>query len=404
MSIIKKIAKKSKIITKVYSKIRNKKMENVKEIVADYYKDSKGDKIILIGHSGGTGGAETLLKNMIKEFRKQNTNVVVLVRGNGPIIESYKELAPTFIVDTLEKVNKYTKDLKELGYDSAISNTITTGDLIPILHDNDIYSINLIHELPGVIHTLNCEERAKLIGEESDLAVFPSKFVKEKFETIAPIKTKSMIKPQGLYMVYDKFNTKNSKEYIYSKYNIPKENFLVINVGLGEKRKGFDIFFEVANKLKNENISFIWVGTLNDEMKEKYEEKANELNNFIMPGFINDKEIFMKYYDACDTFLLTSREDPFPSVVLEAFNAERPVIAFKDSGGFQDIVRNGISGFLVEPENQDEIIEKIKLLKEDSKLRSKLGKEAKKISKEYSFKDYIKTLKNECSRGVKSAE
>lgn len=404
MNVIKKIAKKSKLITKVYSKIRNKKVEKVKDIVTDYYKDSTGNKIILIGHSGGKGGAETLLKNMIKEFRKQKADVVVLVRGNGPIVESYKELAPTFIIDTLEKTEKYIKELKEIGYDSAISNTITTGDLIPVLKENNIYSINLIHELPGVIHTLHCEERAKLIGEESDLVVFPSKFVKEKFETIAPIKTKSMIKPQGLYMVYDKFNQKRAKDKIYSKHNIPKNNTLVINVGLGEKRKGYDLFLEVAEKLEKENTSFIWVGSLDEEMDKLYKEKGSKLSNFIMPGFINDKDEFMAYYDACDIFLLTSREDPFPSVVLEAFNAERPVIAFEDSGGFQDIVRTNKSGYLVKKESTKEIIEKINLLKEDDKLRTKLGKEAKRISREYSFPDYIKTLKNECSRGVKSAK
>lgn len=404
MNIVKKIAKESKLVTKLYTKLQNRNMEPVDKIVEEYYANKTGNKIILIGHSGGTGGAETLLKNMIKEFVKQKTNVVVLVRGKGPIIDSYKELAPTFVIDTMEKTRTYIEKLSKIGYKSAISNTITTGDLIPILKANNIYSINLIHELPGVIHSLHCEERAEIIGKDSDLAVFPSKFVKDKFETIAPIKTKSIVKPQGLYMVYDKFNTEKSKEYIYSKYNIPKDNFLVINVGLGERRKGFDIFFEVANKLKNEKISFIWVGILNDEMKEKYEEKANKLDNFIMPGFINDKEEFMKYYDACDTFLLTSREDPFPSVVLEAFNAERPVIAFKECGGFQDIVKNNVSGFLVECENKDEIIEKIKLLKDDSKLRNKLGKGAKKISKEYSFPDYIKTLKNECSRGVKNGK
>ena len=404
MNIVKKIAKKSKLVTKIYTKMQNNNVEKIDEIVKDYYSSSNGQKVILIGHSGGTGGAETLLKNMIKEFRDQNTDVVVLVRGKGPIIDSYKELAPTFIIDTMEKTITYIEKLSKIGYNSAISNTVTTGDLVPILKNNNIYSINLIHELPGVIHLLKCEERAEIISKDSDLVVFPSEYVRDKFETIAKLKTKSMVKPQGLYMVYDKFNKEKSKKEIYSKFNIPKDNFLVVNVGLGEKRKGFDIFFDVAKKLEKENISFIWVGILNTEMEEKYSEKIKNMKNLYLPGFINNKEEFMKYYDACDTFLLTSREDPFPSVVLEAFNAERPVIAFKNAGGFQDIVRDNISGYLVEYENKDEIIEKIKKLKSDEKLRLKLGKGAKKISKEHSFKDYIKVLKTECSRGVKNGK
>lgn len=404
MNIVKKIAKKSKLITKLHTKMRNTNTENIEEVVSKYYPNNDKQKIMLIGHSGGKGGAETLLKNMIKEFVIQDVNVVVLVRGNGPIIEEYKELAPTFVIDTLEKTSSYIEKLSKIGYDSAISNTITTGDLIGELHKNNIYSINLIHELPGVIHTLKCEERAEIIAKESDLVVFPSQFVMDKFETIAKIKTKSMVKPQGLYMVYDKFNTKESKKDIYTKFDIPKDNTLVINVGLGEKRKGFDIFIDVAEKLKDKNISFIWVGTLNEEMEKEYKEKINELDNFIMPGFINNKDEFMKYYDACDIFLLTSREDPFPSVVLEAFNAKRPVIAFKDAGGFQDIVNTDKTGYLVKYESTEEIIDKILKLKEDKKLREKLGTNAKKTSEKYSFSDYIKVLKTECNRGVKNGK
>ena len=44
----------------------------------------------------------------------------------------------------------------------------------------------------------------------------------------------------------------------------------------------------------------------------------NSEKNIIYAGFISNKDELMNYYDACDVFLLTSREDPFPSVVLEA--------------------------------------------------------------------------------------
>lgn len=394
---IKEMAKRSQVITKLYNRfVRNQKMDSIEEVVYKFYSTASGKKIILVGHSGGLGGAEVLLKNMIQEFVRQKYQVVVLVRGSGPIIESYKEMAPTFIIDTVEKNIDYIQRLKALGYQSVILNTITNGDLIPLCKQHQIYVIQLIHELPGVIHALHCEERVEIIATQSDLVVFPAKFVKEKFETIATLKVPYQIKPQGLYMVYDQWNQDKSRDYLQEQYGIAKDKFVVLNVGLGEYRKGFDLFVEMAEKVQNDNVTFLWLGDINAELKEKLDEKIQNLSNLVLPGYVREKETFMKFYDACDLFLLTSREDPFPSVVLEAFNASKPVVAFQDAGGFQDIVQNDKSGYLVEYENIDAMIEKISQLKENPQLRKKLGEGAKKISKEHRFTNYIETLANEC--------
>ena len=402
MSKIKEVLKKNKLVNYLNEKIKNAKKVSITKELKKYYKEEKlnsSKKILLIGHSGGKGGAETLLKNMIGEFLKQDVCVAVLVRGNGPIIEEYKKIAPTFIIDTEEKTHQYIKELSENNFKTSISNTVTTGDLIPTLKKNNIFSINLIHELPGVIKILKCEERAKLIANESDLIVFPSKYVREKYKTITEIKTKDLIQPQGLYMIYDKFDREKALKTLREKHNIKDDNFIILNVGLGEKRKGFDLFYDVAKKLDNKNYTFIWLGQLSSEIEDEFSDKIKKMNNLILPGFINNKDEFMNYYDACDVFLLTSREDPFPSVVLEAFNAERPVVAFENAGGFQDIVRNDISGYLVPYEDTEEMVNKIELLCKDKKLRKKLGKNAKKISEEHKFEDYIKVLIKECTRG-----
>ena len=59
---------------------------------------------------------------------------------------------------------------------------------------------------------------------------------------------------------------------------------------------------------------------------------------FVLPGFLRDPDAF---FAAADAFLLTSREDPFPSVVLEALDVEVPVIAFADGGGYVELLDRG---------------------------------------------------------------
>ena len=369
------------------------------QITNHYPLKSNKKRIVLVGHSSSNGGAEILFKNLIKEFKKQDVEVVALVKFDGPLREEYEKLAPTFVIDTIEKIEYYIPELSKYGFKSAILNTILCGNLIPIFHEWGYYVINLVHELPGMVELLNAKEFVKMIGESSDLAVFPSTYVFNKFETMTKVKGNKLIQPQGFYNKYNNFNKKESRQKLEEKYNISQDNHIVLNVGKGEPRKGFDLFLEVSNKLENDKYSFIWVGSIDDDMKEKYKNEIENSKNLILPGYIHDKNEIMSFYDACDVFILTSREDPFPSVVLEAFNASKPVIAFENAGGFKDIIINDKTGFLVKYESVDEIIDKLKLICNDNILKKKLGDNAKELCNQFNFMDYVKILKSYCVCG-----
>src|SRR4051794_9606912 len=63
---------------------------------------------------------------------------------------------------------------------------------------------------------------------------------------------------------------------------------------------------------------------------------AQAAGSFRMAGYRDDMGAI---FSAADAFALTSREDPFPTVVLEALSAGLPVAAFDRSGGIPDMLR-----------------------------------------------------------------
>jgi Glycosyltransferase len=73
---------------------------------------------------------------------------------------------------------------------------------------------------------------------------------------------------------------------------------------------------------------------------------------------------------------LTSREDPFPLVVLEACDYELPIICFDNSGGMPAYVKNG-PGFVVPFEDVGKMAEVVSTLLEDENLRLSVGKTAR---------------------------
>ena len=74
------------------------------EISKYYPLGSNKDKILFVGHDANSGGAEILLKNIINEFKNRDIEVVIFIKKDGPLLESYKNLAPTFIIDNKKKL------------------------------------------------------------------------------------------------------------------------------------------------------------------------------------------------------------------------------------------------------------------------------------------------------------
>ena len=56
---------------------------------------------------------------------------------------------------------------------------------------------------------------------------------------------------------------------------------------------------------------------------------------FFFPGFERD---IAPYFAAASVFALTSREDPFPNVVLQSIDVGIPVVAFEGATGAADFI------------------------------------------------------------------
>ena len=63
-------------------------------------------------------------------------------------------------------------------------------------------------------------------------------------------------------------------------------------------------------------------------------------------GFIKNEAEYKRILGACGAFLLTSREDTFPSVLIEAAACRIPIVSFSGSGGAESFLSDG-RGYLV---------------------------------------------------------
>ena len=83
-------------------------------------------------------------------------------------------------------------------------------------------------------------------------------------------------------------------------------------------------------------------------------------------------DIFDRYKEN-SILLLTSRFEPFGLVLPEAMSCGLPVVAFDCPYGPADIISDRIDGFLVHDRSEEEFVEKVCLLMENSGLRQRMG-------------------------------
>ena len=109
-------------------------------------------------------------------------------------------------------------------------------------------------------------------------------------------------------------------------------------------------------------------------------------NNVSLRG---NQEDVQKWMSEASIFVLSSRYEGLPLVLLEAMSCGLPVISYACPSGPKDIISDGIDGFLVSPGDEQMLGACICLLADDNDLRKKMSSAALKKAKQYSLETII---------------
>ena len=156
---------------------------------------------------------------------------------------------------------------------------------------------------------------------------------------------------------------------------------VILFYGALEKRKGIDVlldaFVEICN-LKIENCKLILVGTGPEGENLKLKVQSLKLKDKVVFLDWVDNSKLPDYLDASDVFVYPSVpfggwEEQFGYAMAEASACCIPVVATK-TGSINEVVLNGESGILVEPNNPSQLAEAINKIISNPELAKKMGK------------------------------
>ncbi|MFZ1289742.1 MAG: glycosyltransferase [Melioribacteraceae bacterium] len=190
------------------------------------------------------------------------------------------------------------------------------------------------------------------------------------------------------FCIKDKSKAKNG-------LGLEKDKRLIFFAAMLRKLKNADILIKSFASLLRENykLNLILAGSgYEEENLRRIVEQEGIVNNVKILGNIGE-DLLVEYYNAADIFCLPSRNEGLPNVIVESLLCGTPVVASK-VGEIPHIIKEGVNGFLVQPNSIEELKEAIKKALDITWERNLLRESVTFLSSEKVVQEYNYVYKN----------
>lgn len=301
---------------------------------------------------------------------------------------------------TLRDLAPVAHAMRARGIRHAIVNTVVCGDAAAVFRRMGYAVLGLVHEMPGLIRTHGIERRLASMHEHAHAVVYPDEEVYRRNEAeLGPLSRAASVSflPQGLVRRNAwRDRPGEARAEAGRLLGLPPDWPIVLAVGLGDERKGLDHFLAVARIVNDRRMrpcAFVWIGRVDDEYRASLAASGqwpDPMPDYLrLPGYVSDTAV---HHRAADVFALTSREDPFPNVVLESMDAGVPVVAFAGTGGGARLAE-AVAGRVVSSFDVEAYADAVEALLDDQEARQATGAlAARTVDERYSFEAYAGRL------------
>ncbi len=174
-----------------------------------------------------------------------------------------------------------------------------------------------------------------------------------------------------------------------------KKNSMIFLGRLNES-KGLNEIIEAIKILKSENYDFTFRAFGAGEIQDFFVGEMTKIlgDKFYFGGVIAGKAK-QKELAESDIFLLPSRYgEGLPMAMLEAM-AARNIVVVSEMASIGAVVKDDFNGFLIEPQNISQLVEKLKIILSGKKDFENLRRNARKtVEEKFNLTDYINKLEN----------
>lgn len=161
----------------------------------------------------------------------------------------------------------------------------------------------------------------------------------------------------------------------------------IITVGRLTYQKNMELLVRVADKVLKANPGWTWDIYGDGELQEKLQAQIDACGigeRLTLKGKVSD---IYDRYGSYSFKVMTSRYEGFPMTLLEASANGLPMVSFDIETGPNEIIENGVNGFLLPPEDEEAMCSAIETLMHDQEKRCAMSAASAKTSERFQIQE-----------------
>lgn len=332
-------------------------------------------KVLHIVWSGQIGGAETVLYDLLSEMSHsfKVDNHICFMTGTGPLIPLFQQLLITthqfhfpnqhlFLYP--KEIYRFRALLQREKYDVIHVHTSYLMAIISRLCSNSI--ILATNHGGSLINQKGSRLKQRIADRFIDHHIAVSKMIQDRMVSLLNIK------PNKINLIYNGIPAAHHQ----TKSHQPSDNTITIGtIGRLIPLKKVDHFIHSASLIIKvvPHAKFIIIG--DGPSRHELESLVTKLglqSSIIFMGQVTNARALLPSFDL---FCFTSTGDSFGMVVLEAMDANVPIVAYQ-SESIHEIIEHRVNGIIVKP-TYSELAQGVLQLIQDPKLTQQMIKNAK---------------------------
>ncbi|MCM8738696.1 glycosyltransferase [Azospirillum sp. A1-3] len=348
-------------------------------------------RLVAVSHDASRTGAPLYLLRLLQQLAttQPELDIAVLLIGGGPLAADFARLGPTFDLYRYNQAARVEaeqalRDLTGLAAQAtvAVCNTVVADRFAEALSQAGVPVLSVLHETPASILEFYGAERVQRIAGAARRIIAVSDVMRDALIDSFDLPPDQVSRIHG-GLVLDALlqgsgERAMARAALRRSLGLPDEAVVVLACGTPDLRKGFDLAVQMAKELRESAapIHIVWVGgalTPDQEHWARFLLRVSGVDGTMQ--WLGPTDDPAPLYHAADLFLLPSREDPFPLVVIEAMAAGLPVVAFAEAGGAVEAI--GASGVSVPLLDLQALRTAIEGLAQDPGRRQSLGAAAR---------------------------
>ncbi len=308
--------------------------------------------LLFVSHNASRTGAPVVLLHLCRWLAQAGRPFEIVLGDGGDLTARFEALGPTSVLGLVAEPSQASERLSRLAQRVAsrefalvYANTVESADIIAAIAHTGTPVLTHVHELGFWIEHHTTRARFEALHARTDTFVAVSDAVRRHLVDGLGVDAADVVLVHECIDTTRWSETDRGQAAERVRLGIGPTDPVILGAGTLDWRKGPDLFVQVAGAVQRlaprHGAHWIWVGGQSaGRHVAALRHDATRLCVDDRLHILGDRDDPAPTYGMGDIFLLTSREDPFPLVALEAAATGMPVICFRDAGGTPEFVED----------------------------------------------------------------